>query len=102
MINPMDDLIKNGPWPVQALCLDCGDEYPGTAITHVGFIRLERVLTPHGTCVACIAKSDVRLAELTKRDAKEEAIPNRKDVRKRYESDHKDPFDPFDGRKDLF
>ena len=102
MTSPIDDLIKNGPWPVQALCLECGIEYPGMAITRTGFERLERNPIPHGTCASCIAKDDARLAELTAIGSKEEVIPDIGDARKQYERDTSDPSDPFDGRTDLF
>ena len=102
MTSPIDDLIENGPWPFGALCLDCGVLYPATALTRAGMERLKEKPIPYGTCAACIAKDDAALAELTKRDPKEEVLPNIKDVRKQYETDHADPSDPFDGRSDLF
>lgn len=101
MISPIDDLIQNGPWPVKALCVECGAEYPGMAITRSGLERLERNPIPHGTCAVCIAQDEARLAELLNQSPKEEVLPNIEDAREHYEKDHADPSDPFDGRRDL-
>ena len=97
----MDDLIENGPWPVKALCVECGVEYQGMAITRALSERLNREPIPYGTCVSCIAEEGARLVEMTSKNQKKEVIPNLEEARKHYGRDHADTSDPFDGRRDL-
>lgn len=97
MMDPVDDLAANGPWPVQALCLECGSTHTSLALTRRNLERLGAKLAPHGTCPPCIAEDEATLRGLTadKRKAPEEPMPAMDDVYDTYRTDSRDADDPF-------
>ena len=102
MTEPIDDLVENGPWPVRALCTECGSEHTSTALTRKSFERLEARLSPHGTCPSCIVEDESAMGHLTTTRAEEDPLPTMDEVRDTYREDSRDVDDPFDGRRDLF
>ncbi len=107
MIDPIEDLVKRGPWPVQALCIECGSEHTSMALTRLTLERLAK-LSPHGTCRPCVSKDEDEVARLSENlqnvrgYRSQETIPTRADVSGKHRVGDRDGDDPFDDRADLW
>lgn len=96
MIDPIDDLVANGPWPVQALCTECGLEHTALTLTRNALKRLSEKLAPRGTCPPCSVEEEAALKYLTAdRRVQEEATPSMDDIYDTYRSDSREADDPF-------
>lgn len=97
-------LEAGAPWPLQALCTQCGEEH--TARTFSTRRRdYEGPLFRYGTCEACLTREkeedEARRRAVEKQP--EEEVPRLADLDKVREAitQQEDVFDPFEGRTDL-
>jgi len=96
MIDPIYDLVVNGPWPVQALCTECGLEHTTLTLTRNALERLGEKLTPRGICPPCSIEEEAALKKMTadRRD-KQEAMPSKDDAYDMYGKDTSEVDDLF-------
>ena len=95
-LNPLADLLANGPWTALTVCVDCGEEHRAVVLTKRTLERLERSLVPYGSCAGCIDAAGIADARLTNPRPEEEQVPTMEEVMAAFK-DRPDEDDPFEG-----